>query len=238
MLSKNIEKLFRKLQSKKYRWQYQMFVAEGPKVIREILREGLKPVHLFSDRNEWVASDEGNLVSSKELKAISRLEATNEVVAIFPFPELERPITSKVVVVLDQIIDPGNLGTILRTCDWFGIQQVYCTVGSTDVFNAKCIQSTMGSIARVNVEYAENETLAEALEDMELLVADMDGQNILSYEKPKNNVALVFGSESHGPSLFWKERANKVTIPRHQNSKVESLNVAQAASIILSQLSL
>lgn len=236
MVSKNTEKLFRKLQSKKHRWQNEMFIAEGPKVVQELLDMNLEAIHLFSDIEKW--KDKGAIIiNTIDLKKISSLETSNEIVGIFKFPKEINNVNSKLVLLLDQINDPGNLGTIIRTADWFGINRIYCTTGTTDIYNAKCIQSTMGSIGRVKVSYHDSEELLNILDSKKILVADMSGTNVFEYSNPMEDKVIVMGSESHGPSDFWKENGEKITIPKNENSQVESLNVAQAAGIIISQLS-
>ena len=235
MLSKNIEKLFRKLRSKKYRWQYQMFIAEGPKVVQELLDEGMDAVHIFCCSAEWQKKGI-SFIDEKEMKGLTQLDGANEVIAIFRFPELDDSIYSGNILVLDQLNDPGNLGTIIRTCDWFGISHIYCTTGTTDIFNAKCVQSTMGSIARVKVEYLDNEEILKRNSNRRILVADMRGHNFFELEIEGSPKALVMGSESHGPSDFWKSNAEKVTLPKVGASAIESLNVAQAAAIMISRL--
>lgn len=234
MISKNTEKLLRKLQSKKYRWNYQKFIAEGPKVVGELIEEGMQPDLLISDAKKWISIG-AELVDSNTLKLWSQLDTSNEVLGIFNFPEI-RAEDNNISLILDQINDPGNLGTLIRTCDWFGVKQIYCTPGTTDVFNAKCIQSTMGSIARVKVDYLSDEDIFDIIEDQKIMVADMDGENIFEMDKNESSIVLVMGSESHGPSKFWKDHAQAVTIPKKSNSKIESLNVAQAAGIILSHI--
>lgn len=235
MISKNTEKLFRKLQSKKYRKQLHQFIAEGPKVVADILDQGLKPIHLISDADYWVGLG-AEKVDTNTLKLLSQLDAPNNVLGIFeqPVKSYEQAVINSVV--LDGINDPGNLGTILRTCDWFGIKKVYCTPGTSDIYNAKCVQSTMGSIARVEVYYAENEVILKAIQENDIFVADMEGHNIFNLKVDKPNFTLVMGSESHGPSEFWKKNAQKITIPKKGDSSIESLNVAQASAIIMSQL--
>lgn len=237
MLSRSQQKLLRKLSAKKYRQQYQMFVAEGRKVVREILREGLKPEFLLATAESEFA-EEAIIVSQKELEEWSSLEVPDQVLGVFPFPKVQEEIPD-LVVVLDGIKDPGNLGTIIRTCDWFDIHKVYCTTGTTDVFNAKTVQSTMGSIARVRVRYASNEEILAELNSAgyRILCADMDGESVSEIKHIAKTV-LVMGSESHGPSEFWKHHSQRITIPRKGNSQAESLNVAVAAAIILSRLAL
>lgn len=236
MISNNTEKLLRKLRAKKYRWTMELFVAEGPKVVAEFLNLGLKPLHLFSDTDSW-ENKGATIISSAQLKANSQLETSNEVLAVFPFPKIELPQDSKVTLVLDAINDPGNLGTIIRTADWFGIKEVFCTQGTTDIFNAKCVQSTMGSIARVKVNYDSQENILLKIKANKIYVAEMLGENIFEIEKGDSEITLVMGSESHGPSQFWKENAKPLTIPKKGDSSIESLNVAQACAVLLSKLS-
>ncbi len=236
MISNNTEKLLRKLRSKKYRWSLEMFIAEGPKVVSELLELGMKPVHLFSNQDSW-RKKAALILDSTQFKTISQLETSNEVLAVFEFPKFERDTISKVSLVLDSINDPGNLGTIIRTADWFGLKQVYCTHGSTDVFNAKCVQSTMGSIARVQVIYDSEENIFERLKSSEIYVAEMNGENIFDFNAGNSNISLVMGSESHGPSDFWKKNSKALTIPKRGDSNIESLNVAQACAILLSRMS-
>lgn len=238
MLSRSTEKLLRKLASKKYRWQLEMFIAEGKKVVQELLDEGLEAEHVFIKEGSSFSHPKAVSLSVSDFEKISQLSTADEVLAVFQFPKINSEIGSKVVV-LDKINDPGNLGTIIRTCDWFGIQQIFCTTGTVDVFNTKTIQSTMGSIARVNVQYASEEEIYQKFSGagFQFWCADMDGENLSETIIPEK-LALVMGSESHGPSDFWKENAQKVTIPRHENSKTESLNVGIATAIILGHISL
>lgn len=235
MISNNIEKLLRKLRSKKYRWSMELFVAEGPKVVAELLELGMSPIHLFSDTQLW-ENKGATIISSAQLKALSQLETSNEILAVFPFPKIEFAKESKITLVLDAINDPGNLGTIVRTADWFGLKQVFCTTGTTDIFNAKCVQSTMGSIARVKVNYDSQENILAQLKPSTIYVAEMDGENIFELNPVDSEIVLVMGSESHGPSQFWKENAKPLTIPKKGESSIESLNVSQACAILVSQL--
>ncbi len=235
MLSRSQQKILRKLGAKKYRQQYKLFVAEGRKVVSELLNEGLKPEMMLATAESEFA-DRATIVGLAELREFSSLEATDEVIAVFPFPEVTTG-TGELTLVLDGIKDPGNLGTILRTCDWFGVAEVYCTIGTADIYNSKTVQSTMGSIARVRVNYHSDDEILQRLNSQaaEVLCADMDGMPISDYKK-RGKVALVMGSESHGPSAFWKQHAKAVTIPRGGSSKAESLNVGVAAGILIATL--
>ena len=238
MLSRPIEKLLRKLASKKYRWQMNMFIAEGRKVVQELLDEGLKAEHVLVKEGCDFQYKGKIVLSVSEFNTWSQLSAADEVIAVFHFPKIE-VVESERVLILDRINDPGNLGTIIRTCDWFGISRIYCTTGTVDVYNSKTIQSTMGSIGRVKVSYASQEEIFEELSEKRFFFwcADMEGENLMKAEVPKK-LALVMGSESHGPSEFWKENAQRVTIPRKGDSRTESLNVGIATAIILGNISL
>ncbi len=235
MLSRSQQKLLRKLAAKKYRQQYKLFVAEGRKVVGELLAEGLIPEMLIATSNSDLA-DKAIIVSPEELKELTNLEVADEVIGVFPFPEIAAE-ADDLILVLDGIKDPGNLGTIIRTCDWFGVTEVYCSVGTTDIYNPKTVQSTMGSIARVRVNYLINEEILERLNsnNVEVYCADMEGQSISDFKRI-GKTAIVMGSESHGPSDFWKFNSKPITIAKEAGRRVESLNVAMAAGIIIATL--
>lgn len=238
MLSRSTEKLLRKLATKKYRWQMKMFIAEGRKVVQELLDEGIQLEHILIKEGSLFTHDLGVVVPVKEFEKLSQLDTADEVIAVFHFPKVTGSLGNRVVV-LDKINDPGNLGTIIRTCDWFGVQQVFCTTGTVDAYNSKTVQSTMGSAGRVQVSYASEEEIFEELktQGFSFWCADMEGENLSETIAPEK-LALVMGSESHGPSDFWKNNSQQITIPRIGNSKTESLNVGIATAIILGHISL
>jgi len=238
MLSRSTEKLWRKLSTKKYRLQHRMFIAEGKKVVQELMDAGLTVEHLLVREGSSLFPEHSTAIPEKQLEQLSQLHTADEVMAIFRFPEIEVKLNG-LVLILDRVNDPGNLGTIIRTCDWFGIHNIFCTIGTVDVYNAKTVQSTMGSMARVAVHYASQEAVFEELsaKGYNFWCADMEGENIAEAQLPEK-LALVMGSESHGPSAFWKQNSHPITIPRKENSKTESLNVAIATAIILGNISL
>lgn len=238
MLSRSTEKLLRKLAAKKYRWQMKMFIAEGRKVVQELLDEGLRLEHLIIKEGSAFEHKDGVVIPVKDFEKLSQLDTADELIAVFHFPELVLERGDKVLV-LDKINDPGNLGTIIRTCDWFGIKQIFCTTGTVDAYNAKTIQSTMGSAGRVQLTYGSDQEIFEELKatGYSFWCADMEGENLATAQIP-TNLALVMGSESHGPSDFWKTNSQKITIPRSESSKTESLNVAVATAIIFGKISL
>ena len=158
MLSKNKIKLITSLKQKKYRQQYGLFVAEGIKTVKELLHSNLQLQELYTTTLEFdVLDDLAIHITDTELRKISSLKNPNHVLAVFKIPE-SRPINfSKLIVALDSIRDPGNLGTIIRLCDWFGIDDLVCSEETVDCYNPKVIQATMGSITRVNVSYVDLE---------------------------------------------------------------------------------
>ncbi len=238
MLTKSLERLITKLKQKKHRYATKLFVAEGEKTIQELLQEGLKPLHLLVNDNRFAKVLQRIEVSNADFKTLSNLDTADGTLAIFPFPEFETDKKPPLILILDNLRIPGNLGTIIRTADWFGINTIYCTTGTTDAFNSKSVQSSMGSIGRVQLMYKANEEIAEALSGYTLYCADMDGEELATVSPKKNEkIALILGSESHGPSDFWKGKAKSVTISRKGNSKTESLNVAIAAAICMQHFS-
>jgi TrmH family RNA methyltransferase len=234
MLTTSSKKRLRKLQQKKFRWQWQQFIAEGPKVVQDLLEAGLKADALFA-LNQNLFS-QAQVVSQQDLSEFSQLATAHEVLAIFNFPQRE-PNFKNSFLVLDGINDPGNLGTLIRTADWFGIEQIFCLPGTTDVYNAKTVQSTMGSLGRVAVHYRTASELYEQCQASHLwLKADMAGASLQQFEKPQQPVALVLGSESHGPTEFWNEKAQAITITKTGDSAIDSLNVAVAGAIFMQRL--
>lgn len=215
---------------------------EGPKITRELLEtRRLRPRHVYGLR-DWIAGLPADLqalpiveVSATELERLSGLTTPNQVVALFEKPVFPPPVwTTGVHLVLDGIQDPGNMGTIVRLADWFGIGAVVCTPDSADVFNAKAAQSTMGSIARVHVVYEEPEKLVRQAGPLPVVAAVLNGESLYGIERMQRGFVII-GNESKGigPSLL--ELANRrVTIPR--TGAAESLNAAVATGIILSHL--
>lgn len=237
MLPKSADKLIRKINSKKYRWQYELFLAEGPKVVSELLEAGLEPKFIIQDESSQFEFNGAHKVDPVRFQNLSKLEAANGVMGVFHFPDPPAK-PGNACLVLDQVKDPGNLGTILRSGDWFGVSQVFCTEGTADIYNSKCVQSSMGSTARMKVTYGSSEDIFERLKDHRILVAEMEGVDYRTLDVANNKVALVMGNESNGPSSFFVENGETVSIPRSSDSQTESLNVAIATSVLLSRLSL
>lgn len=237
MLSKNQIKLISSLQQKKFRQSQQLFVAEGVKVIQELLSAGFAPeqVYVTEPLFEAIPDDKKTIIPASDLKKISSLSTANNSLAVFRIPNRQNEKPSSITVALDDIRDPGNMGTIIRLCDWFGISQIVCSRETVDLYNPKVVQATMGSIARVNVSYVD---LPQYLSQAEVPVFGtfMDGKNIYRESLPQKCI-LVFGNEANGISPeVEKEVQARLAIPRFGDlQKTESLNVATATAIFLSE---
>jgi TrmH family RNA methyltransferase len=237
MVSKNQIKLITGLQQKKYRNEHQLFLAEGVKVIQELLQSNIVLDHLFETESifEAVPTAQKTLIKEADMKRMSALNTPSSCLAVFHIP-VPKPIDFKgLIVALDDIRDPGNLGTIIRLCDWFGVTQLLCSKETVDLYNPKVIQATMGSVSRVQVNYVD---LATFISEITLPVFGtfMDGKNIYKESLPSEGI-LIFGNEANGisPALEQKIK-NRIAIPRFGNlQQTESLNVATATAIFLSE---
>lgn len=237
MVSKNQIKFISGLQQKKQRLIHKMFVAEGVKVVQELLDADFELHQLYTTEDDFKSVNDSKklIVSADDLKKISALTTASSCLAVFKIPEQKELYQSGLIVALDAIRDPGNLGTIIRLCDWFGIQQLICSNETVDVYNPKVVQATMGSISRVNVSYINLEDFISTT-SLPVFGTFMNGENIYSITLPQEGI-IVMGNEANGIS---KEVENSIqhrlTIPRFGTlQKTESLNVATATAIILSE---
>ncbi|SHL49501.1 TrmH family RNA methyltransferase [Flavobacterium saccharophilum] len=237
MVSKNQIKLITGLHQKKQRFANQLFFAEGVKVIQELLQSNFELEHLYTTLNDFesVQSSKRTLINEQELKKISALATPNSCLAVFKIPAENKIIDSGLIIALDDIRDPGNLGTILRLCDWFGIKQIICSKETVDIYNPKVVQATMGSIARVNVNYIDLKTFITQTK-LPVFGTFMDGDNIYQCDLPQNGI-IIMGNEANGISAeIEKIVTSRISIPRFgELQKTESLNVATATAIILSE---
>ena len=234
-ISKNQLKLITSLSQKKYRQKHKLFVAEGVKVVNELLNSSFELDQLFATEDFDKQNKNCQIISNEELRKISSLKTPNKVLGIFKIPA-EKEIGNKgLILVLDDINDPGNLGTIIRLCDWFGITTLVCSNETVDCYNQKVVQSSMGSLTRLAIKYLN---LKEYLSNTELptFIADMDGENVYKKELPKEAV-LIMGNEANGVSDEIKSLIkHKISIPRFGNlQETDSLNVATATAILLSE---
>lgn len=233
MVTKNQIKLILSLQQKKYRKQHNLFFVEGQKVIQELLDSDFILEELFVTEDIFRNIPNRNIISENDLKKISALTNPNNSLAVFRIPKEKKIEQNELIIALDSVRDPGNLGTIIRLCDWFGIKNLICSEDTVDLYNPKVLQATMGSVTRVNVFYLD---LKNFLSETKLPVFGtfMDGQNIYKTELPKDGI-VVLGNEANGISPeIEKLITEKITIPRFSNH-TESLNVATATAIVLSE---
>ena len=237
MVGKSQIKFIKSLQQKKYRNQHGMFLVEGLKTVQELLDSNFEPHKLYTTDAAMILADQvgTELISEAELKKISNLKTPNKVLAIFKFPDIKPIDDREWILALDDIRDPGNLGTIIRLCDWFGIQHLVCSENTVDCFNPKVLQATMGSIARVNIVYTD---LLQFITDYKGLVYGtfMDGEPVYNIKLPQKGI-LVMGNEANGISNEIKNKVDKkISIPQFGGKQTESLNVATAAAIFLNEI--
>ena len=244
-LSKQKIKLIHSLESKKYRKSFHVFVAEGNKLVNDLFDAQLICKYLFATpswflSNPKLLAEESIEISETELKKISSLKTPQEVLAVFYQPDYDAGkinLSEQLVLALDGIQDPGNLGTIIRIADWFGIEHVVCSPETVDVFNSKTIQATMGAIARIKVYYMPLIDFIRKEESILVYGTFLEGNNIYQEELASNGI-IIMGNEGNGIS---KELipfiTNNLFIPNFPAGRTtsESLNVASATSIICSE---
>lgn len=241
-LSKAKIKLIHALRLPKYRKQHQLFVAEGSINVLDFLQSRLTAAAVFATA-DWLAAHAGEVAGTEtvevdmaQLKKITALSSPSEVLALFHMPEFNLPdltACAPLLLLLDGIKDPGNMGTIIRTADWFGCSNILCSPESVDVYGPKVVQASMGSLARVRVGTADLAAfLKDKADDWVSFGAFLDGEPVQQVAKPEKSM-VVIGSEAHGisPALApYIDR--KITIPSMKASGAESLNASIAAGII------
>lgn len=256
MLSKNKQKYISSLEQKKQRKQEGVFVAEGFKSVGDLLREGYK-AKLIVCTEEWMRDNsitpsgenfflkgtEYCVVTTEELRRCSFLQHPQQVLAVFHLPETA-PLPNKdwyksnLVLALDGVQDPGNMGTIIRIADWFGIHTIICSLETVDAYSPKAVQATMGSIARVNLVYCNlGEYIASLGNDVPVYGTLLDGKNI--YNEPLTSGGIiVMGNEGNGITPRIRELVNhQLLIPSYpaNSPTAESLNVAIATAITVAE---
>lgn len=242
MVSKSQLKYIQSLGQKKHRDDAGVFVAEGPKLVKELIQTKNVELSEIFALNEWIDGNKDLLKSAKvtpidemELERISQLKTPNKVLAIVKkFESKEPAIKERISLVLDTIQDPGNLGTIIRIADWFGLSQIICSTDCADMYNSKVVQATMGSIARVNVFYADIKTWLNQQPGVRIYAATLEGKDVTKMNTIKEGL-IIIGNESTGIDKELLQLANeKISI--HRKGGAESLNAAVATGIILSHL--
>jgi TrmH family RNA methyltransferase len=248
MLSKNQIKFVNSLKQKKFREQHGLFIAEGVKIVSELLGSSITVKQLYSTSSFLIDKDiDDNVecieVKPVELEKISSLSTANETIAICEIPNTNLVVESlqdELTLVLDDIKDPGNLGTIIRIADWYGIKNIVCSKETVEVFNPKVVQATMGSIARVDVYKTDlNLFLEESTSyNLKSFGAVLSGENVYSQQLPTNGL-IIIGNESKGISEeILPLITNKIRIPSYSQdntNSAESLNAAIATAIICSE---
>lgn len=244
MLSKSQIKKLRSLQRKKERKSLGLYIVEGKKIVEEILQmnpswfEVFATSNWFDQNKQLVGLENSFLITDKELAQVSTLKTPNEVLLVLKqhteldFSEVK---SAQLVLALDGVKDPGNMGTIIRLADWFGVQHILCTSDSVDQYNPKTVQSAMGSINRVQLHYGDLKQMLSSLESHTVYACDLEGDSIYTSSFEKQSI-LLMGSESHGISDEILNLVNKkITIPKFSESGIDSLNVATATAIVLSE---
>jgi TrmH family RNA methyltransferase len=246
MLSKTHTKYIQSLQHKKQRDETGLFIAEGPKVVMDLLNSRKFVCKELFATDGWLQEHSEALsflrdtsvtpVKDFELQKLSSLSTAHDVVAVFEKrkPVFEIKTGSHITLVLDTIQDPGNLGTIIRIADWFGIENMVCSMGCADMYNAKVVQSTMGSLGRVNVIYTDLFEWIQKHGKVKIYGASLEGKDVKATGKLDEGI-IIIGNESNGVSDKLMELVNeKINIPRI--GEAESLNAAVATGIILSYI--
>lgn len=250
MLSKNQIKLITSLQKKKFRDQHQLFVAEGDKLVLDLLKAKLTATYLIHTPNwkhtslsETFSNIESRIETDEnQIKKISNLKTPSQVLAVFHIPNFaieQNQIKKSLSILLDDIQDPGNLGTIIRIADWFGIKNIFCSPNTVDLYNPKVIQATMGAIARVNLIYTPLKSLIQEYTNPDFPVYGtfLEG-DVIYQSKLSNKGFIVMGNEGKGVSEEIKQLVSKkLFIPNFPigQETSESLNVSVATSIICSE---
>ncbi len=250
MASKNVTKLVQNLEKKKFRDKYKLFKIEGEKMVQELLRSNFKIEHLFA-LEEWLENNPKTqnfkglqIVTESEMKALSDFQSLPQVLAIAHIPEEltadTATIQNELILFLNGIQDPGNLGTIFRVADWFGIKYIVCDKDCASIYNSKAVQASMGAIFRVKAIYVESATewlSTHKNSNIQTFGTFLNGNNIYKTTLPNKGV-IIMGNEGHGISKELEALTDtKITIPSFAKSDFhsESLNVGVATGIILSE---
>ena len=238
MLSKRDIKLIKSLRLKKHRLTNKLFVVEGKKSISEFIQSNFSLFKLFSIDQQFF-NLKSTQITESDLKRISFLTNPDDHLAIFRIPEKKIIDESKLLLGLDGINDPGNLGNIIRTCDWYNITDIICSNGSVDCFNPKVVQSAMGSLSRVNITYLDLKKYLSS-KSFNKIGTFLNGESIFETKINFDKGILVFGNEANGiSSKLENELKQKITIQRNNSKNYpESLNLSNSVGIILSQLSI
>ena len=234
-LSRTDLKTYSSLNRKTKRIEHGLFIVEGAKVCQELLNSNFVIEHFYCTEENLTIFPNASSISNKDAERISNQKNHSGIIAIAKIPDNNQDLLdeSKDIVILENINDPGNLGSILRTLDWFGFTQVICSENSVDAFNPKTIMASMGSVFRIQPNYL-NISMFLSQTKTESYGAYMNGQSVFKTQFKKPSI-IIFGNESHGISPELSEQiTNKISIPG--NGQAESLNLSNSSSIIISEL--
>lgn len=244
MISKNKIKFIRSLEQKKFRKENGVFLAEGNKLVSDLSDffkcKILVATQQWLDSNRNIIADEKIYVEKDELSRVSLLKTPQDVLAVFEIPSYTLSMDcprNELCLALDDVQDPGNLGTIIRIADWFGIKYIYCSHGTADAFSPKTVQATMGALARVKLHYCNIKELISSLNDVPVFGTFLDGDSIYNNTLSSNGL-IVMGNEGNGISKEVAELINRrILIPNYPqgNETTDSLNVAVATAIVCSE---
>lgn len=244
MLSKSEKTLFNSLKDRKSRLSEQLYLAEGSRLVLDLLDSVPDQVYKLVANPEWIQRNKRivNTIDAPivelpemQLQAVSTLKTTTEVMAVMKWPDFKhlRNYRESYVLYLDRINDPGNLGTIIRTADWFGLYRIYCSPDSVDVFNNKCVQASMSGVCRVEVIQKSWNEMMESFSGIIKFAAMVGGEPYTQF-KNESLQLICIGNEANGLSEDIINSCDyKISIPKAGNSKSESLNAAIAASILM-----
>ncbi len=242
MLSQADIKLINSLKQTKARRKTGLFLVEGPKMVSELLNYSDFEIQFIAGNKKWLDSHSADFsfplkeISEKALQKLSNFSTANEVLAVVKMPEYQdfKINNDSLYLVLDNIQDPGNLGTIIRTAEWFGINEIICSMNTVDCFNPKVVQATMGSLFRVKCNYTDLYTFLEK-QNLPIYGTLLNGKNI--YQEPLSQAGfIVIGNESKGISSEVQNLiTNPIFIPSSSQSKAESLNASVATAIVCAE---
>ena len=245
MVTKNTVKFIQSLKQQKYRNEHQLFVVEGRKMVEELLHSGFVIDYLLATERYLNEHPMDNLrlepVTEIQMEQMSGQDTPPGILAVARIPSMDIKAGERLVLALDGIANPGNMGTIIRTAEWFGFKQIVCSKDCVELWNPKVIQATMGSVFRMAVVYTD---LARFLEESKnngkaVYGALLEGENIFSKKDRWEDGVIVIGSESHGiRSNILPFITHPITIPRAEGSLTESLNASMAAGIILAEFTM
>ncbi len=246
MFTKTHAKYIQSLHHKKFRDEYRVFFAEGPKLVPELVEGRFSPCTLLVATAEWLTEHESWLkkqaidevleLKDFELEKISALSQPNKVLAVFEKLEVDENFNAagNITILLDGLQDPGNIGTIIRIADWFGIPNMVCSLNCADRYNPKVVQATMGSIGRVNMLYTDVAAWLMGHKNLPVYATALDGIPLQKVSKIKEGI-IIIGNESKGIGEdLMRLATKKITIPR--KGQAESLNAAVALGVVLAQL--